>query len=77
MRIVSALFGFVSLVFGVFLLVSVLYDATELARFLGLDPAGNEAIVAVVGLVLAALAIGAGAYRLRTSPRSLANANAG
>jgi hypothetical protein len=63
MRTASRLLGSALLLFGALIAYSLLYDATDLTRQLGLDPAGAEAIVALVGLGLALSAIGVG-FRL-------------
>ena len=65
MRTASTLLGSALLLFGALIAYSLLYDATDLTRLLGFDPAGAEAIVAVVGLGLALFAIGAGLRLIR------------
>ena len=65
MRTASRLLGSALLLFGALIAYSLLYDATDLTRLLGFDPAGAEAIVAVVGLGLALSAIGVGLRLLR------------
>ena len=68
MRSMKTTAGFVSLAFGVILLVALLYDAGDVTRFLGLDPAGSEGAVALAGLGASALAVGLGGRALLRAP---------
>ena len=76
MRTKIKLLGSALLVSSALLIFSLLYDATDLTKLLGLDPAGTEAIVVLVGLGLAATAIGLGIRFVRQSHPSQLGADA-
>lgn len=65
MRFASLLCGILALALGLGLLASLLYDATEVVKLIGLEPTGNEAIVVLVGLALVAAAVSVGVRYLR------------
>lgn len=76
MQAIRRLFG-VSLVgFGLLLLGALLYDAGAVAELVAREPAPSEALVALVGLGLAAAALFAGTWilsrtlRVAADPRS-------
>lgn len=76
MQAIRRLFG-VSLVgFGLLLLGALLYDAGAVAELVALEPAPSEALVALVGLGLAAVASGAGFRILHRSLGSPSGASA-
>jgi hypothetical protein len=67
MRLVSVLLGASLVVFGLALPTSLLYDAGNVVHRLGLDPPGNEAVVALVGLTVVAVVLALGVRSLRRS----------
>lgn len=64
MRIPRGLFSSGLLLFGLTLATALLYDATAITRLADLDPAGQEAAVAVAGLAASTLAVTLGARLL-------------
>lgn len=77
MRTVFWLLGSTLLASGALLVYSLLYDATDLTKLFGLDPAGAEAIVVLVGLGVAATALTLGIRFVRRSSPPRLRADAG
>ncbi len=65
MKFVMRTFASISMLFGGALLAWVLYDATEVMKFLGLQVRMDEAGVALLGLCTGVFLIAAGLYARR------------